>query len=77
VDGRRDPVRGEDEQRAGWRLLLALDEDGALGLEVADDVGVVDDLPADVDRRAVELQRTLDGLDGPFDSRAVSAGRRE
>ena len=75
--GRRDPVRREDEQRAERRVLLALDEDGAAALEVADDVRVVDDLLADVDRRAVQLERPLDRLDGPFDPGAVPAGRCE
>jgi len=35
---------------------------------------VVDDLLADVHRRAVQLQRLLDRLDGPLDTGAVPAG---
>src|SRR5205807_10564637 len=67
----------EDERRALGRLVLALDEHGAAPLEVANDVGVVDDLLADVHRRAVQLQRLLDRLHGPLDTGAVPAGRRE
>ena len=77
VHGRRHPVRREDEQRARGRLVLALDEDRAAPLELTDDMDVVDDLTADVDRRAVQLERALDGLDGPLDPRAVPAGRGE
>jgi hypothetical protein len=40
-------------------------------------VGVVDDLATDVDGGAVQLQRSLDGLHGSLDARAVSAGRGE
>ena len=42
-----------------------------------DDVLVVHDLLAHVDRRAVELERALDGLDGPVDAGAVAARRGE
>ena len=59
-------------------VALVLDEDRAPRLEVADDVDVVDDLLADVDRRAVVLERALDGLDGALDAGAVAArGRKE
>ena len=42
-----------------------------------DHVLVVDDLLADVDRRAVQLERALDGLHRAVDARAVAARRRE
>jgi hypothetical protein len=70
-------VRGEDEQRPGRHVLLALDEDGAATLELLDDVGVVDDLPAHVDRRIMQRECSLDRLDGTFDPGAVPAGRGE
>ena len=38
---------------------------------------VVHDLLADVDRRAVELERLLDGVDRPLDAGAVAPGRGE
>ena len=46
-------------------------------LEVAHDVGVVDDLLAHVDGWAVQLERPLDGLDGALDPGAEPARRRE
>ena len=54
-------------------LLGLVDEDGALLLERAHDVRVVDDLLAHVHRRPVEIQRPLDRLDGALDSRAIAA----
>ena len=50
ADGRRDAVRGEDEPGAVRDLVSLLDEDGALLAQLVDDVAVVDDLLADVDR---------------------------
>jgi hypothetical protein len=41
------------------------------------DVLVVDDLLADVDRLAVEVERVLDRLHGTIDARAIAARRRE
>jgi hypothetical protein len=40
-------------------------------------VRVMDDLPADVDRRAVQRERPLDYLDRPFHPGAVPTGRCE
>ena len=64
-----DAVGGEDDGRAVGHLVELLDEDGAALLEVGDDVLVVDDLLADVDRRAALVERELDDVD-----RAVDAG---
>ena len=75
VHGRGDAVRRVDDRRARRHLGLLVDEDRAARLEVADDVDVVDDLLADVDRRAVVLERLLDRLDGALDPGAVAAGR--
>jgi len=73
----RNAVSRQNERRPLRRFLLALDEDRAARLELANDMDVVDDLLADVHRRAVQLQRLLDRLDGPLDTGAVPAGRRE
>ena len=70
---RRDAVRRVDDRRALGHVALVLDEDRASRLEVADDVDVVDDLLADVHRRAVVLERPLDRLDGALDAGAVAA----
>ena len=74
MHGRGDAVRRVDDGRAGGHLRLLVDEDRAARLEIADDVDVVDDLLADVDRRAVVLERLLDRLDGALDTGAVAAG---
>ena len=74
VDGRRDPVRGEDDDGALGHLLGLLHEDRAALLEGAHDVRVVHDLLAHVDRGAVLLQGLLDGDDRSVDTGAVSPG---
>jgi hypothetical protein len=72
---RRDPVRREDADLAGWDLVLVVDEDRAQPLQPAHDVVVVDDLVPDIDRRAVFGEQALDDLDRPVDSGAEGAGR--
>jgi hypothetical protein len=67
-------MRGEHHRRAGIRdLVELLDEHRALLPQAVDDVFVVDDGVADLDRGAVTLQRQLDDLDCPVDARAESA----
>ena len=78
VDRGRDAVGGEDRDRAlGDRVVELVDEDRAALAQRLDDVLVVDDLLAHVDRRAVQVERALDGLDRAVDARAVAARRRE
>ena len=77
VHRRGDAVGGEDDHLALRHLGLLLDEDRAPLGELLDDVLVVDDLLADVDGRAVEVERALDRLDGAVDPRAVAARRGE
>ena len=73
-----DAVRGEDHRLVGLRdFVELLDEDGALRLQAVDDVAVVDDLVADIDRRAEFLERQLDDLDGAVDAGAEAARRAE
>ena len=55
--GRRDAVRGEDDGGAVRHLVELLDEYRALPFEIGDDVRVVHDLAAHVDRARVALQR--------------------
>ena len=76
-DRGRDAVRGEHQQGTLGHLGRVVDEDRAALLERLHDVPVVHDLLADVDRRAVLLERLLDGLDGAVDAGAVAAGRGE
>ncbi len=58
-------------------LVGLVDEDRAATFEGLDDVLVVDDLLADVHRRAVVLEGLLDGDDGPVDPGAVAPRRGE
>ena len=74
---RRDAVRREDADRAFRDLVLRLDEHRAEPFEAAQDVVVVDDRVADVDRRAVLLEQALDDLDRAVDAGAERARRRE
>ena len=69
----RHAVGAEDQRRAGRHVVEVLDEDRALLAQVVDDVGVVHDLVAHVDRRAEALQRALDDLDRTVDAGAKAA----
>ena len=73
VDRRGDAVGGEDDHLALGHLGLLLDEDRSALRELLDDVLVVDDLLADVDRRAVASSALLDRLNRPVDPCAVAA----
>ena len=77
--GRRDrlgdAVGGEDHRHAVRHLVEIGDEHRALRLQTVDDELVVNDFVADVDRRAVPLQRQLDDADRPVDTRAEAARR--
>ncbi len=67
-------VRRKHDDAAGRYLGELLDEDGTFGLEVVDDVPVVDDLVAHVDRRAELRERLLDDRDRTIDTGAEPAG---
>ena len=67
----------ENDVRALGEVVELLHKHGALFLEGLDDVFVVDDLVADVDRRSEPLQGDLDDVYGPYDPRAEAAGRAE
>ncbi len=69
---------GRQHHRLALRHLgLVIDEDRAARLELAHDMQVVDDLLADVDGGAVQLERSLHRLDRPLHTRAVASRRRE
>ncbi len=67
----------EHDRGAIGHLVQLLDEDRALLTQRIDDVAVVDDLVADIDRRAVFFERPLHDLDRAVDSGAESAGGRD
>ena len=72
----RHAMRGKDDRRLpmlGRDLGEFLDEHRAQALQPLDDVAVVHDLVADIDRRAVFLQRQHNDLDGAVDARAKAA----
>jgi hypothetical protein len=70
-------VRRQDDDRALGHLGLVLDEECPLGLEILDDVQVVDDLLSYVHGGAVLEEGLLDRFDGAIYARAVSAGSGE
>ena len=70
---RRHAVGRQDDHRALGDLRLLLHEDRALPLQVPDHVEVVHDLLADVDRRAIDPEGSLHGVDGSLHARAVAA----
>ena len=68
LDRLRDTVRREDDRRAVRHFVEFLHEHRAHAAQPLDDMTVVDHLVAHEDRRAVELDRTLDDVDGAVDS---------
>jgi hypothetical protein len=77
VHRRRHTVGRKDHRPPLGNIELVLDEDRAASLEVADDMGVVDDLLANVNGRPVQVEELLDRVDGPFDPGAIAAGRSQ
>ncbi|MOA36210.1 hypothetical protein D3C78_1577190 [compost metagenome] len=69
----RHAVRRVDQGGAGWHVLQLLDEDGALVAQVVDHEAVMHHLVADIDRGAVDFQRSLDDGDGTVDAGAETA----
>ena len=77
LDRFRNAVGAENGHRALGNVGEFLDEDRALGAQGFDDVAVVDDFVADVDRRPEHFQRALDDLDRALDAGAEPAGLRQ
>ena len=74
---RRDPVGGEHHRRSVGDFRELVDETHAAGLEVPDDVPVVDDLLSDVDRPVEAVQGEVHDLDRADHARAKAAGGGE
>jgi hypothetical protein len=66
-------VGGEDNVGALGDLGYFINEDDALGFELSDDVNVVNNLFADIDRSAIALQGLFHSNDGTVHSRAIPA----
>jgi len=77
MHGGSDAVGGEDHRRALRNLALGLHENRPALAKLLDDVLVVDDLLADVDRHAIQLERTLDRLHRAVNAGAVAPGGGE
>ena len=68
-----DSMGTEDRHRAIGNLVQVFNEDGAHSLEPLDDMPVVHNLVADIDRSAELLERPLDNLDRAYDARAKTS----
>ena len=64
---------GEDGDGALGHLVQLLDEARALVLQAFDDMPVVHDLVAHIDRLAILIERLLDDIDGADDPTAQEA----
>ena len=73
LDRAGDAVRAEDRDAALRDLVDLVDEMRPFGAQPLDDVAVVHDLVADIDRRAIFFERALDDLDRAFDPGAETA----
>ena len=66
-----------DNSGSGGDLIKLVDEDGTFFRQVSDDVAVMDNFLADVDRCAERFQRNLHDIDGPDYSGAEATGLQE
>jgi hypothetical protein len=76
LDFTRHAMRAEDGHGAERDLVDLVDEDRAPRLQVIDDVMVVNDFMAHIDRGAKSLERPLDDLNGALDAGAEAARLR-
>src|SRR5260370_7841124 len=70
----RDTVRAEDGTRTRRHLVQLFDKHGAGGAQFLNDVLVVDNFLADVNRRTIEVQSNLDHIDSPDDTGPKATG---
>ncbi len=73
LDLARYAMGAEHGHGAGWDFVDLVDEDGAPPAQLLDDVVVMNDLMAHIDRRAVLFERAFDDLDGALDPGAEAA----
>jgi len=74
---RRYAVGTENRSRAGRNFGKLFHEDGAEFAQFVDDMLVVDNFFADVDRRAVEIQGNLDHVDSAYHTGTKAARLQE
>src|SRR5436190_557352 len=70
---------GEHDRPVVGHLIELVDEDRPLGLESLDDIAVMHDLVADIDRPTVALDGALDDVNGALDTgtEAARAGEQD
>ena len=73
----RNSVGAVDDALAVGDFVFAIDEDGALAAQFVDHKAVVDDLFADVNRRAEGFEGDADDVDGAHHAGAEAAGLQE
>ena len=66
-------MRGKDHRAVNRAVFQLFDEDRALGAQIVDDIFIVHDLVADIDRSAPFLKGKLDDLNGAINACAESA----
>ena len=67
-------MRGINHTRTLRHLIQFVDEDRAFSSKVVDDIAVMHDLLAHIDRRAEGLEGNLDDIDGSHHACAEAAG---
>src|SRR5579884_1658234 len=70
---RGNAMRAENDARALGHFLEFLDENGPGAAQLVDDMAVVNDLLADVNRRAVKIEHNLHDIDSAHHARAKTA----
>src|ERR1700678_2303482 len=73
ADGRRDSMRAEDGAAADGHFIELFDEDRSGIAQFIDDVFVVDDFLAHVDRRTIEIEGNFHHVDRPHYARAKAS----
>ena len=76
-DGARYAVSAENRRRPGRNVGKLLDEAGALGFQIFDDIAIVHDLMAHVDGRLVLGECPFDDVDCADDTSAKTARLRQ
>ncbi len=71
--GFRHAVGGENHGAICWAVFELLNKHGPFGAQAVNDEFVMNDLMADINRRAPFLDRHFDNLDGAINARAESA----
>jgi LmbE family N-acetylglucosaminyl deacetylase len=74
TDFSRNTVGTHDDPGANWNLVKILDKNRALIAKIRDDMIVVHDLMAHVDRGAESLERALNDFDGTLHPGTKSSG---